>query len=120
VPGLFDDASVQLAAIYSGGVLREFFRLLRSAVMLARHNKLATVEHRAVRGAVRDERLRETMGLLSSDYQALLEIHRTHEIAQDAQRRYLDEARVLECYNGDTWYEVSPLLWKSLEGRRTS
>ncbi len=119
-PALFDDAAVRLAAIYSGGVLREFFRLLRSAVAVARHNKLTSVDARAFLAAVRDERRRETMGLLSSDYRALLEIHRTHEIAEDAERRYLDEARVLECYNGDTWYEVGPLLWKSLEGRRPS
>jgi hypothetical protein len=119
-PKLFDDASVRFATIYSGGVLREFLRLLRSAVDLARHNKLDTVDVRAVRTAVREERLRETMGLLSSDYDALLQIHRTHQLAEDADRRYLDEARALECYNGDTWYEVSPLLWKSLEGRRSS
>jgi hypothetical protein len=36
-------------------------------------------------------------------------------MAKDEDRRYLDESRVLECYNDKTWYEVSPLLWKLLE-----
>jgi hypothetical protein len=119
-PRLFDDASVRLAAIYSGGVLREFFRLLRSAVSIARYNKLDMVDSRAVRAAVRDERRRETMGLYASDYEALLAIHRTHEMAKEEDRRYLDEARVLECYNDRTWYEVNPLLWKVLEARGAS
>lgn len=114
---LFDDAAVRLAAIYSGGVLREFFRLLRTAVRLARHNRLETVSAPAVRGAVRDERRRESMGLLTPDYEALRAIHETHGLAADAGRRYLDEGRVLECYNDKTWYEVSPLLWKLLEPR---
>lgn len=114
-PRLFDDRAVRLAAIYSGGVLREFFRLLRSAVSVARHNKLDMVDDRAVRAAVRDERRRDTMGLLASDYEALLAIHRRHDMARDEERRYLDEARVLECYNDKTWYEVNPLLWKVIE-----
>jgi hypothetical protein len=114
-PSLFEDAAVRLAAIYSGGVLREFFRLLRSAVGIARHNKLDLVDVRALRAAIRDERRRDTMGLYASDYQALLAIHETHDMAKDEERRYLDEARVLECYNDKTWYEVNPLLWKVLK-----
>jgi hypothetical protein len=116
-PALIDDASARLAVIYSGGVLREFFRLLRSAASIARHNKLDMVDGRAVRAAVRDERRRETMGLYASDYEALQAIHHTHEMAKEEDRRYLDEARVLECYNDRTWYEVNPLLWKVLEAR---
>jgi len=116
-PRLFDDTAVRLAAIYSGGVLREFFRLLRTAVRLARHNRLDVVNAPAVRGAVRDERRRESMGLLTPDYDALRAIHETHGLASDDGRRYLDEGRVLECYNDKTWYEVTPLLWKLLEPR---
>ncbi len=116
-PALFDDAAVRLAAIYSGGVLREFFRLLRTSVRLARHNHLEMVNAAAVRGAIRDERRRESMGLLTPDYAALRAIHETHGLASDDDRRYLDEGRVLECYNDKAWYEASPLLWKLLEPR---
>lgn len=38
-----------------------------------------------------------------------------HDIIKDEDRRYLDEGRVLECYNDKTWYDVHPLLWKVLE-----
>lgn len=114
-PSLFEDGAVRLAAIYSGGVVREFFRLLRTAVYIAMHNKLPVVDERALRAAVRDERRRETVGLYRPDYEALLAIHRTHEMARNEERRYLDEARVLECFNDRTWYEVSPLLWKVIK-----
>jgi hypothetical protein len=116
-PRLFDDAAVRLATIYSGGVLREFFRLLRTSVGLARYNDLDVVDDRAVRAAVRDERRRESMGLYAPDYQALLAVHQTHVMARDEDRRYLDESRVIECFNGDTWYEVNPMLWKVIEPR---
>lgn len=106
---------MRLAVIYSGGVLREFFRLLRSALGIARRNGLDVVDERALRATVRDERRRDTIGLYATDYQALRAIHTTHEMASDAERRYLDEARVLECYNDKTWYEVNPLLWKVIQ-----
>lgn len=114
-PGLFEDEAVRLATIYSGGVLRDFFRLLHTAVRVARNNGLDVVDRRALRAAIRDERRRESAGLLAPDYAALLAIHQTHAMAKDEDRRYLDESRVLECYNDKTWYEVSPLLWKLLE-----
>ena len=114
-PRLFEEEAVRLATIYSGGVLRDFFRLLYTAVSIARTNSLEVVDGRALRAAIRDERLRESRGLLAPDYAALLAIHETHAMGTDADRRYLDESRVLECYNDQTWYEVSPLLWKLLE-----
>lgn len=115
IPSLIEDGAVRLAVIYSGGVLREFFRLLRSALGIARRNGLDVVDERALRATVRDERRRDTIGLYATDYQALRAIHTTHEMASDAERRYLDEARVLECYNDKTWYEVNPLLWKVIQ-----
>jgi hypothetical protein len=113
-PALFDDDAVRLAAVYSGGVLRDFFRLMGSAVFRARKKKLPAVNAEAMHAAIRDERRRETMGLLAPDYEALRGIHETHALARPEDRRYLDEARVLEQFNDKTWYEVNPLLWKVL------
>src|SRR5262249_2135905 len=58
---------------------------------------------------------RATGCLLAHDYKALLQIHRTHEIVEDTQRRFLDEACVLECCNDRIGYEVTPLLWKVIQ-----
>ncbi|MBK8255118.1 MAG: hypothetical protein IPK82_20960 [Polyangiaceae bacterium] len=114
-PALFDNDAVRLATIYSGGVLRDFFRLLRTAVRLARHHGRTTVDGGVLKSIVRDERRRESMGLLAQDYEALRAIHESHALTSEEGRRYLDEGRVLECYNDKTWYEVTPILWKLLE-----
>lgn len=110
-PALVDEEAIRLAAIYSGGVVREFFRFMWSATDLADYHKLTRVDARVMRAAVRDARLRESAGLLGPDMQALVEVHRKHVIERDEDRRYLDEGRVLECYNDRVWYEVNPLLW---------
>ncbi|HSN99640.1 MAG TPA: hypothetical protein VLS89_15200, partial [Candidatus Nanopelagicales bacterium] len=95
----------------SGGVLREYFRLMWSAANLATYHGLERLDGRVLRAAVRDARLRESAGLLLPDMEALLLVHRKHGLTGDVQRRYLDEGRVLECYNDRVWYEVNPLLW---------
>lgn len=116
-PGLFDEEAIRLAAIHAGGVFREYFRLLRSAADLAQYHKLDRVDGRVLRAAVRDARLRESAGLLLPDMTALLTIHEKHALGGDEQRRYLDEGRVLECYNDQVWYEVNPLLWPVIRPR---
>jgi hypothetical protein len=116
-PGLFDDESVRLAAIYSGGVLRDFFHLLREAILIARHNELDTVDAMTMREAVRDAQFRESAGLYRPDYEVFLDVHRTHSLRGAEHRHYLDESRVLECYNDEVWFEVTPLLWSLLERR---
>jgi len=116
-PGIIDDEAIRMAAIYSGGVLRDFFRLLRSAADLAQYHQLDQVDARALRAAVRDARLRESAGLLRPDMQALLAVHEHHDLEREEDRRYLDEGRVLECYNDRVWYEVNPLLWSIIRPR---
>lgn len=112
---LITDKAIKLAAIYSGGVLREFFRLLQEAAIIADVNQFSQVDADSVQTAVREVRRRETMGLLEADYQAFAAIHRSHSLGSDDHRKYLTEGLVLECYNDRTWYEVNPILWKVLE-----
>lgn len=109
--------AIRLAALYSGGVLRDFFHLLREGIRLARYNKLDVLDEELMRYAVEDARLRDSAGLYAADYEALSAIHQTNALRTDADRRYLDTSRVLECYNGSVWFETSPLLW-SLLGER--
>lgn len=114
---LIDEDSIRLAAIYSGGVLRDFFRLLATAVQVARHNKIEVVEEPAMRAAIHDERLRDSRGIYEPDWKALYHVHQTNELRSEDDRKYLDQARVLECYNDIVWFEASPLLWKELPSR---
>lgn len=109
--------AIRLAAIYSGGVLRDFFHLLREGIRLARYNKLDVLDEELIRYAIDDARLRESAGLYAPDYEALAFVHRTNDLRTGEDRRYLDTSRVLECYNGSVWFEVAPLLWQLLEQR---
>lgn len=117
-PSLVDEAAVRLATAYSGGVVRDYFRLLKEASAIAEQLGQTRLDAAAVRGAIREERLRWTRSLTHDDYKALLTVHRTHDRGEDEQyRRLLDLGLLLECYNDDTWYEAHPLLWGSLERR---
>lgn len=109
--------ATRLAAIYSGGVLRDFFHLLREGIRLARYNKLDVLDVELMRYAIDDARLRESAGLYAPDYEALAFVHKTNELRTVDDRRYLDTSRVLECYNGSVWFETTPLLWQLLEKR---
>lgn len=109
--------AIRLAAIYAGGVLRDFFHLLREGIRLARYNHLDVLDEELMRYAIDDARLRESAGLYAPDYEALAFVHRTNELRTVEDRRYLDSSRVLECYNGSVWFETTPLLWQLLEQR---
>lgn len=117
-PPLFDDEAVRLAIAYSGGVVRDYFRLLKEAAAIAEQLGQPRVDAAAMKSAVREERLRWTRTLDHEDYRALISVHRTHDRRDDERhRRLLDLGLLLECYNDDTWYEAHPLLWASLERR---
>jgi hypothetical protein len=116
-PGLIEAEALKLGAIYSGGVLREFFHLLREAILVAQYNSLEVVDRRTMAAAIADARLRESPGLYGPDFEALAYVHRTSDLRKSEDRRYLDEGRVIECYNGKVWFEVNPLLWSMLAGR---
>lgn len=114
-PGLFDHEAVRKAGVYSGGVLRTFFRLLRAAAQLAMDNSLTTVDARVMRVAIKEVRLTETMSLRDAHYRALASVHRTNQIDGVADGSYLDDSYVIECYNDKVWYEANPLLWLLLK-----
>lgn len=114
---LISPAAIRLAAIYSGGVLRDFFRLLREGIRLSLFNKLDVLDEELMRYAVDDARLRESAGIYAIDYEALVFVHKNNDLRTQDDRRYLDTSRVLECYNGSVWFETTPLLWQLLEKR---
>src|SRR5262249_35838639 len=95
-PALVEREAIRLAAIYSGGVLRDFFRLLREGVLLATYNDLPALDAVAMRYAVEEERRKESVGLYAPDYDALAHVHRTNGLRAAGDRRYLALSRVIE------------------------
>jgi hypothetical protein len=116
-PQLVNDEALRLAAVYSGGVLRDCFHLLREAIDIAVHNELDTLTAVVMKNAVKQARLRESAGLYENDYTTLTEVHRSNALPNPEHARYLDQSRVLERYNDGVWFEVNPLLWKVLGDR---
>jgi hypothetical protein len=114
-PGLIQQDAIRLAAIYAGGVLRDFFRLLREGVALAIYNDMLVLDGVAMRYAVEEERREESIGLYGPDYSALIQVHRTNALRDDEDRRYLTLSRVIECSNVTVWFDANPLLWHVLE-----
>lgn len=114
-PGLFDGGAVRKAAVYSGGVLRTFFHLLRLGIDVARDNDLGTVDERVMRVAIKNERLDESQAMREEHYEALAEVHRTNGLSQETDGQYLDDSYVIECSNDKVWYAANPLLWALLE-----
>ena len=113
--GLVEPDAIRIAAIYSGGVLRDFFRLLRAGILLALYNDMPTVDGVAMGYAIAEERRHESIGLYGPDYQALIHVHQTNDLPSVGDRRYLALSRVIESFNGTVWFDASPILWQALE-----
>ncbi|MFO0587175.1 MAG: hypothetical protein U0441_06545 [Polyangiaceae bacterium] len=117
-PDLVEEEAIRLATAFSGGVVRYVFFLLKEASAIAEMRGATKIDAKAVRSAVREERLRLTRGLTREDYDALLAAHQTHDRKDDARYQWLQDIGVLlECYNDDAWYEAHPILWDSLKRR---
>lgn len=113
-PGLFQPEAVRIAAVYSGGVLRNFFGLLRSGIDVADENEMSVVDALVMRAAVKAARLSESQSLHKKHYDTLAEVHRTNFLPH-GDAAYLDQSWVMECFNDKLWYEANPLLWKLLD-----
>lgn len=117
---LIDRDAIRLAAIYAGGVLRQFFRLLRAGVVLAMYNRLPKVDGMVMRYAVDEDRRKESVGMYESDYDALLHVHQTNTLRNADDQRYLALSRVIEAFNGTVWFEANPVFWSVLEDHAIS
>ncbi|MEZ4309541.1 MAG: AAA family ATPase [Polyangiaceae bacterium] len=114
-PALFDGEVVNEAAVYSGGVIRDFFYLLRQAAIVAAdlygESKVGSV-------AFSDVLVEETNNLArmlyATDREALREVRKTHSLTGPGQLDYMRQSIVLEYNHDGIWWEVAPRLWEWL------
>lgn len=115
-PGLFAPEVVNEAAVYSGGVIRDFFYLLRlAAIQAADLYGQSAVDAVAFGDVLVEETNNLARMLYPSDRQALREIHRAHALKEAAQLDYMRRSVVLEYNHDGIWWEVAPMLWEWLE-----
>ncbi len=116
-PGLAAPAALERAALYSGGVARDFFRLLREAAINAEGLKRATIDDRVMESVVKHARTELQYGLYEKDLVALESVRATHDLPAVEQVHLLDQSWVLELNGEELWFEVNPLLWAKLARR---
>lgn len=116
--GVIAPEAIRAAALYSGGVLRDFFHLLREGVNLATFNDMTVLDAVAMRYAIAEARRNESVGLYRPDYEVLEHVHTTKELKSPEDGRYLDLSRIIKYDNGSVWFEANPLLWQLIEERK--
>ncbi|HSN99909.1 MAG TPA: hypothetical protein VLS89_16555 [Candidatus Nanopelagicales bacterium] len=114
--GLFEPRVIEEAAVYSGGVIRDFFGLLRLAAILALDlYGQPSVDSVAFDDVLIEETNNLTRALYPTDKEALREIHESHALKGPSQLDYMRRSVVLEYNHDGIWWDASPMLWRWLE-----
>lgn len=110
-PDLVDGIGVEMAVAKSGGVTREFGRILARAFEIAALSGDDRVGKEHLEDAIRD--LRVELERATSDAarrESLTSVHSTLKLNTELDRALLNENMVVEYVNGHPWYDVHPLL----------
>jgi len=114
-PRLAEDAALEAAITYSGGVFREMARIMRTAIGRARRRRAARMECADVEWAAAEIR-NEYRRILDREDLKLL-----HKVAENNRLEYNDRLRpllqllaLLEYRDGENWCDVHPVLRKLL------
>ncbi len=109
----FNSEQIDTLAKASGGDLRDFFRLIRAA--LVKTIKTVPIQDKVIKQA-QNHLLREMMPIANDDKKWLQEIAKNKKANLESIEKLSDLARffdtklVLNYRNGDDWYDVHPLL----------
>lgn len=113
--GLFDDDVVESAAVYSGGVLRKFFELLRNAAIRAADlYELPTVNSITFNDQLEEEKNNLARATYPADRVMLAQIHEHHELPTREALPLMNASLVLEYNHTGIWWEANPLVWHIL------
>lgn len=114
-PALADEAALEAAITYSGGVFREMARIMRTAIGRARRRRASRLDISDVEWAATEIR-NEYRRILDKDDLKLLK-----KVAENNRLEYSDRLRpllqllaLLEYRDGENWCDVHPVLRKLL------
>lgn len=114
--GLFEPKVIDEAAVYSGGVIRDFFRLLRlAAIQAADLYAQDSVDAVAFEDVLVEETNNLVRTLYPADKESLREIHESHALKDPGQLDYMRRSVVLEYNHDGIWWDAAPMLWRWLE-----
>lgn len=118
-PQLFADDALELLIKMSGGLMREFIRLVQSAVLNAATGQAAKVEMSAAEAAVDALRRDYMAGMTDPLLEELVKLAETGlPTGTDAGNMLLQSSFILAQSNRELWYEVHPVLAPFVEQER--
>lgn len=109
--GVFEDKTVEEAAVYSGGVLWDFFQILRNAAIRAKTYKETRVTHETFGDTLIEETNSLARTLFAPEREILARVREEHRVSNASQLDYMRRSIILEYNHDDIWWEVTPLLW---------
>jgi hypothetical protein len=116
-PCLIDEAALDLAVTYSGGVFREMARIMRTSIGRARIRKAARVTVEDVEWTATEIRNEYRRILDKEDLKLLKKIQDNNRLEYtERMTPLLQLLALLEYRNGENWCDVHPVLRKLLNG----
>lgn len=108
---LVEGTGIEQAALYSGGIPREFGRILARAFELAALAEEPRVLADHITAARRDLRIELERATQDAERRrSLIQVHSKQQLETAMDRALLDQNMVIEYVNGHPWYDVHPLL----------
>ena len=109
------DEAIQM----SGGILRQFIEILYHAAVRVRRNGGATVSLNDVKSSCEELKSTLSFAVISSPVIKLLDqIHKDNLPTSDSSEEFiraLQSLQIMAYINGTPWYEVNPLIEKTVE-----
>lgn len=115
-PALFEENVVEHLIDMTGGSLRDLFNTILEAAFISMERGQKSISMDAARIALREVRSNLKIRFDASDYPFLRSVYTDHVRITDKPEllRMMQAGVVLE-YNGDTWYNLHPLIAEYLE-----
>jgi len=100
----------------SGGVIREYIRIIRDSAVRAITRKKTLIDKDVVIEVINGLKNSYQAQLSDEDYEVLLKIYETKEIKRDEKLvGLLHNLSVLEYKNGRSWCDLNPIVRSILE-----
>jgi hypothetical protein len=115
-PDLIEDAALDAAVTYSGGVFRELARIIRTAIGRARRRKATKLDASDVEWAATEIRNEYRRILDKEDLKLLKSVSANNRLEYtERMRPLLQLLALLEYRDGENWCDVHPVLRKLLD-----
>ncbi len=113
-PDLFEEGVVETAIYLTGGILREFIRIIRGCCVYCHEYEIGRISHNIIEMQKNKLKSEYYRMLEHEDYMQLERVNRTKSRA-DVDMRHLESLCVLYYPNGKGWFDVHPVVNELLD-----